>query len=370
MKLKGLNILLISNEPWGDVWYSKHNYAHELSKHNHVTFVGPSPAWRPRFLLGCHVSEESVAEGLTVLHYNNVLPAKPGCSYHRNNALVSAAIRRHLQKRGRPTDLFISFDPARLYDPQALGAKTSLFIAVDKYFFSLPGERHLYSKVDGIVTISRTFNDLYLPFRKPILTIGHGISSDEFSATPAETVHEGFGLYIGGIDKRLDLDLVEHLVKSFPDVPFVFIGRFALQGDPRAEALFMQGRHKNLHHLGVKPFKDLKRWIAASRFCLAPMDITHPGNDISHHKVFQYLAFGKPVFSTVFSEYTGIADLLYMDNYPQALAAKLARFLQASEDPELRAARIAHMKGQTYEGILQRLEAFLEQEVRPGKERA
>lgn len=370
MKLKGLNILLISNEPWGEVWYSKHNYAYELSRHNHVTFVGPSVRWQPGSLLGCRISAHHVNEGLSVLQYNNVLPARPGTSYRRNNALVSAAIRQFLGERGRPTDLFISFDPARLYDPQALGARTSLFIAVDKYFFSLPGERPLYSKVDGIVTISRSFNDLYRPFNKPVLTIGHGISGEEFSALPAETGHQGFGLYIGGIDKRLDLGLIERMIETFPQVPFVFIGRFALHGNAAAEALFLGGRHKNMHHLGVKPFKELKRWIAASLFCLAPMDITLSGNDISHHKVFQYLALGKPVFSPVFTEYGPLTELLYMDNDPDALIRKLGLFLEKGENPKLASARVDRMMGQTYEGILQRLEAFLDKEVRPRQQRA
>lgn len=359
MELKGLNILLVSNEPWGDVWYSKHNYAYELSKHNHVTFVGPADRWMPRYLLGCHVVCEPVSDHLTVLHYNNVLPAKPRVCYHANNAMVSRAIREHLQAQGRPTDLFISFDPARLYDPRLLGAKTSLFIAVDKYFFSLPGERHLYAKVDGIVTISRSFNSLYAPFHKPVLTIGHGISSEEFEASPAETDLRNFGLYIGGIDKRMDLSMVEQLVHAFPEVPFVFIGRFALPGQPLAEDLFLHGRYPNVRFLGVKPFKELKRWIAASHFCLAPMDVGLSGNDISHHKVFQYLALGKPVFSPVFSEYGDIAELLYMDNDPQALVRKLAHFLEEAEAPELRAARVARMKGQTYEEVLKRLEEFL-----------
>ena len=34
MKLENQTILVTSNEPWGDLWYSKQNYAYELSKKN------------------------------------------------------------------------------------------------------------------------------------------------------------------------------------------------------------------------------------------------------------------------------------------------------------------------------------------------
>ncbi|HRN38397.1 MAG TPA: hypothetical protein PLL18_15940, partial [Flavobacteriales bacterium] len=314
MELKGLNIMIVSSEGWGDMWYSKHNYAYELARHNEVLFVGPTDRWKPAFLKGCNISVVPALDRLRLLRYNNVLPAITQLSYRWNNAIVSQAIRKQLDQLQWPVDLFISFDPSRLHQPQDMGAKASLFIAVDKYNYTQLGERYLFGNVDGIVTISSSFNAFYKPFNKPILTIGHGISSEEFEASPVETDLRSFGLYIGGIDKRMDLSMVEQLVQAFPEVPFVFIGRFALPGQPLAEDLFLHGRYPNVRFLGVKPFKELKRWIAASHFCLAPMDVSLSGNDISHHKVFQYLALGKPVFSPVFSEYGNIAELLYMDN--------------------------------------------------------
>lgn len=357
--LRGLNILLVSNEPWGDVWYSKHNYAYELAKDNHVTFVGPPERWRPRFLKGCNVSCGYVANHLAVLHYNNVLPARPGFNYHANNTLVSRAIGDFLERSRRPTDLFISFDPARLYAPRLLGAKASLFIAVDKYRLTLPGERHLYANVDGVVTISRSFNQLHAPFNKPILTIGHGISSEEFSAVPTVLNVRDYGLYVGTIDQRVDIPLVRRMVEAHPEVPFVFIGHFNLHDHPQAKALFSPGTFPNVHFLGAKPFKQLKSFIAGARFCLAPMDISYPGNDISHHKVFQYLAMGKPVFSTEFSEYTGIADLLYMNNDPATLVNNLSAFLSSGEDAALPPARIAVAREHSYDSILGRIGDFL-----------
>ena len=43
--IKGKNIIIVSNEPWGDIWYSKHHYAYELNKTNQVLFIDPPRKW-------------------------------------------------------------------------------------------------------------------------------------------------------------------------------------------------------------------------------------------------------------------------------------------------------------------------------------
>lgn len=359
MELKGLNIVIISNEGWGDVWYSKHNYAYELSKFNQVLFIDPPPPWSFQWPMACRISINQVMDNLRVLRYNNVLPSFIQASYRMNNAWVSHAIGKFLQARKWPVDLVLTFDPARLHNPALLGAKGSLFIAVDKYILSLRGEPDLYRNVDGIVAISRSFNEFYQPYGKPILNIGHGISNEEFTAPALNHPYGDFALYIGGIDKRVDLSLTMRLVEDHPEVPFVFIGAFKLKGNVLAEELFLHRKYKNVHLLGVKPFKELKTWIAASCFCLAPMDISIPGNDISHHKVLQYLAFGKPVFSTVFSEYKNMEHLLYMNNNPAELSGLLSSFLGTTELEALVQARIVMARKHSYRSILAQIGDFL-----------
>lgn len=360
MQLKDRNIIIVSNEPWGDVWYSKHNYANELSKYNRVVFVDPVGPWSPKTVGRARVSMRQVSDRLSVLSYSNVLPAIGDLSFRLNNTLVSRAIREHLSTKGIVADLLLSFDPARLFDPALLGASRSLFIAVDRYFMSLRGERYLYPKVDGVVTLSEGFNSTFAPFAKPILTIGHGISTDEFDAEPLAGGFRGHGLYVGTMDHRLDLDLLRRMVEEHPTVPFVFIGRYALQHSPAGERLFREGRYANVHLLGTVPFKQLARHIAGARFCLAPMDVNVPGNAVSHHKVFQYLALGKPTFCTVFTEYASIAHLLYMDNDVETHLARFTTFLNEGEDPGLPAARIAFARTKSYEAIFERIENFLQ----------
>ena len=176
--------------------------------------------------------------------------------------------------------------------------------------------------------------------------------------TPAH-VPENYGLYVGTIDDRVDHAHVAAMLERFPHVPFLFVGRLALKDDDPARSIYLPGRFSNMHYIGVKPFKELKSFIAGSRFCLAPMDLRFPGNDISHHKTFQYLALGKPVFSTVFSEYLPIHHLMYMENDPGRSLDGLQHFLEHGEPAVLADERVAHARSMTYERTFERIEGFL-----------
>jgi hypothetical protein len=363
MELKGFNILITSNEPWGDVWFSKHNYANELSKHNRVVFADPTPSWRPNGVFGPHISLDQVQENLHVLRYGNVLPAVHDLPFRLNNAIVSRAIIKALHARGLKPDLFLSFDPSRLFDPSLLGAKHSAFIAVDAYSMQMRGERFIYPRMDRFITVSGSFNAFFKPYHKPILTISHGIPAEAFNAVPAPLGFRNYGIYVGTLDLRLDLGLLRGLIEDHPEVPFVFIGPYALEGHAEASQLFREGHFPNVHLLGPMPYKKLAACIAGASFCLAPMGRHFPGNNISHHKIYQYLALGKPVFSTVFSEYKPIGDLLYMHDDPRELRAALSHFLEENEPGTLAAERIAHARTRTYDAILRTIGNFMDEKA-------
>ncbi len=360
MKLHDKNILIISNEAWGDVWFSKHNYAYELARNNRVTFVDPPGPWRPWNLLSPAPKITHVMGDLYVLRYRNRLPVLNKWFYRLNERLIARSIERCLKRHGSPTDALITFDPTRFTTPQRLHPGVSIFLCVDKYTFGFHGERDLCHNVDAIITISEHLSVRYKHFHKPLLTIGHAISRDEFQADPPTDLPPGYGLYVGTIDARVDHAHVREMLERFPQIPFVFVGRLALKEDDPERATYLPGRYANMRHLGVKPFKELKAFIAGSRFCLAPMDLRFPGNDISHHKTFQYLALGKPVFSTVFSEYLPIRELMYMENDRSRALGLLRDFLEKGEPEHLAGQRVAHARSMTYDQTFERIERFLE----------
>ncbi len=363
MQLKNLTILISSNEPWGDVWYSKHNYANELAKHNRVIFINPVDRWQPAAMAGTLPTLEDVLPGLSVLRYRNVIPALNMPLFRLNNRIVSRSIKSFLYRQGVKPDLLLAFDPFRLYHPALLGVGQAVFFAVDDHLMTTFGERHIYRHVDQIITISEKFNERYAAFHKPILTISHAIAADQFEVTPINSEFSGHGLFVGNVDARLDLAAIRRMADTFPLTPFVFMGPYCLHGNPEADRLFRSGDYPNIHYRNPVPFKELGSHIAAARFCLAPLNIHDPRNAISHHKIFHYLALGKPVFCPVFSEYEPIQHLLYMNNDPNALFAALGSFLIDGEQPGLETGRISFARTKTYETILPQIAAFVSKEL-------
>lgn len=363
MKLEGLKILITSNEPWGDVWYSKHNYAYELSRRNQVVFVDAPPRWAPKALLGPDLDMREISPGLHVLSYRNRLPALTQALYQRNNRLVSHAIRSALAKHGLLPDLMLAFDPFRLYDPRLLGAEHAVFMAFDDHSLATFGERHIYANMDAFVTISQAFNKRYEPFGKAVHTISHAISSEEFNAVPHEGGMRGHGLFVGNIDARIDLAAVRTMATRFPSTQFMYMGPYRLSGIKEADALFKDRELPNIMLHPPVPFKEMGRYIADAAFCLAPLNTADPRNAVSHHKIFHYMALGKPIFGPVFSEYLPVGHLLYMRNDLHELLSEMKRFLEDGENPGLAAERIRFARTRTYEHVLADLGTFLGQHV-------
>ena len=146
--LTNKNIVLVSNEPWGDVWYSKHNYANELSKNNTVVFINPVSGWRFINLFKFNVSFTKITERFFVLSYSNVLPIRHKYLFNLNNQLVSGFLKKLINAKIGPIDMFWSFDPFRLSNPSLFKASKSIFHSVDKYNFVPRGERELATKSD------------------------------------------------------------------------------------------------------------------------------------------------------------------------------------------------------------------------------
>lgn len=358
--MKGETIVVTSNEPWGDIWYSKQNYAYELSKTNRVYFLNPPVKRSVLNLFNFRVKTEPISESLTVVHYDHVFPYLNGFFNRLNNLVVSKFLNRWFKKsQGVERFIFWAFDPIRLYNPKLLNAKQSIFHCVDYFYFKHLGEKVLCQNVDYIFATSQLFLDNYSAFDKPKFVVPHGISSEEFWLDPlekqkikAELPFTDFGLYIGVIDHRMDFELMEKVITRFKDTPFVFVGPIRPQDNASFANIFEKNLYQNVHLLGPKHFKTLKYYVDASLFCLSLMDMTFHMNTVHHHKTLVYLNQGKPVFSFAFEEYKKLDEIIYLSNDGKELMDMMDRFLKHGEPEELKQRRIEHAKKFVFEQVI------------------
>ena len=353
LELENQTIIIISNEVWGDMWYSKHNWANELSKKNKVFFINPPEKWSPSHLFSANIKIANYSDSLLIINYNNRIPfTRNEVIYRVNDFFTTKSI---LKKINKDNIIFWSFDPYRFSSPQLFKPLRSIFFRVD-IFFLKPRELRLIKNVDGVVvTANQLLEGVHA---KKELVVSHGISEAEFICETDIEYVEGFILYVGGIDYRMDVKLIEKMLIAFPNEKFLFIGKVHNLDNELFQQLFFQNKFPNLIIHGVEHFKKLKNYIAKSKVCLAPMDLTVPGNAVHHHKSLQYLAMGKPIISPIFNDKINNDEhILVYKNHDEAL--EILKNINITETTKLKDNRIKFAKQFLYSNLIKKVEAFI-----------
>ena len=359
MKLENQNILIVSNEPWGDVWYSKHNWAYELSKKNRVVFINPPKPWVFKNLFSTKISTSNYSSTLTILNYTNRFPlTRFEFLFNINELLISQTIKKWLKKNVVSDYIFWTFDPYRFSSPKQFQPKLTIYFRVDKYINDR--EKTLLKNTDKLVVVSKELlKDI--EFNGDILELSHGISEEEFINDSTIEYEKDFLLYIGNIDHRLDVELIDKMLAEFPEELFLFIGKIGDVKNDLFHEIFFKNKHKNLILHGAEHFKTLKNYIAQAKVCIAPMFLEVNGNNINHHKLLQYLALGKPVLSPQFTDYQGNNLVYSYKNHDDGIK-QLDEILKEKESQSLTEERIKHSKQYTYEKLMEKVEHFLNKE--------
>lgn len=356
MKLENQTILIVSNEPWGDIWYSKHNWAFELSKKNTVFFIDPPKKWAISNLWSFKIKTRKYSDNLFILNYQNILSlTRYHFFYKLNNFFVSKRIKIWLKKNNHPNYIFWTFDPYRFSNPKLLSPKFSVYFIADKY--DLKREITLIQNTDYFITVSKVLTD-YLAIKNP-LVLSHGISKSEFDCDSPIDIEDGYILYIGNIDYRLDCEFIKKLVEEFPEERFLFIGNIThLSLGNLFNELFIEQQHKNLIYHSAVHFKKLKNYINKSKACIAPMMLEVNGNNINHHKLLQYLAQGKPLLAAKFIDYNNNNIVYSYQTHEQGI--ELLKDILKGDEPKAKIdARIQFAQKYTYEHLIDNVEQYI-----------
>ena len=177
IKLEKQTILVISNEPWGKMWFSKHNWANELSQKNIVYFINSPEKWTLKNLFSSNVDISKYSNSLNIITYNNTLPfTRYGLIFNWNESIIVKSITKKIKKDSG--FIFWSFDPYRFSSPQLFKPLKSIFFRVDIFLFE-KRERTLINNVDAVIVTAEEL--LKGVNAKKELVISHGISKAEFT---------------------------------------------------------------------------------------------------------------------------------------------------------------------------------------------
>lgn len=308
---KDKSIIITSNEPWGDLWFSKQHYANELSKLGYkVFFINPVNRWRLSNLLSFSIQEQTLSENLTLLEYKNNFPIwkakKPLVLL--SDFLLSLKLFFFLKKKSYSEVIWWKFDVFRLINIFFFPKKREIFHAVDPY-------KHFWQdyaqakRADLIVCSSKKFVPTYIDYGYNPLLVLHGIPEEEIDVREADLSkelkeqHGYFAIITGSIASYWDYEMLNFLLDN--KIKILVAGP-----DTEVPDWIMLKQKKNLVYLGLLHAKKLKYYIAAAAFCIIPYTKASYSFVGTPLKLLNYLAQMKPsitLFPTELPDYLGNA---------------------------------------------------------------
>jgi glycosyltransferase involved in cell wall biosynthesis len=149
---------------------------------------------------------------------------------------------------------------------------------------------------------------------------------DAFRAWPGKTIG-----YIGNLESKLDVDLLDRLARELPECQLALIGSSHTNDD-----VLRLKSHANVCMPGVVPYDEAGAWVSRFDVGLVPHLRTELTQSMNPLKVFVYLAFGVPVVSTDIDNVDRDTDLVRIaGNHDQFIAAVKAALAKGKPDAAL-----------------------------------
>lgn len=170
--------------------------------------------------------------------------------------------------------------------------------------------------------------------------------------------------FVGGINAKLDLDLLLALAKQHPRWTVVLVGPlgYGLEAASwkRLQAL------PNVHWLGPVPPDQVPAVLAAFDVCLIPYRLNQQTRHINPLKVYEYLATGKPIVATPLPELAQFGSLVHLAGDPSAFARAVQTALAEAADPDAAARRQAAAAANTWDHRVERMVALIDAALATG----
>ena len=312
MKRKFELIVISSNEPWGDVWYSKQHFAYQLSKEFKVIFVNPPAFWTIKNIFEFKVNSTKVNENLTVIDYKNNFPQRviPLLFIFFNDFLNYLKII-HFCNRKRI--LFWFFDPFRFaFFPQPKNCKF-IYHVVDP-FSHLKTDRILAQKANLVVCVSEKYIENYQKYNRNVIYIPHGIREEEYQLEIKELqevqeLYRDCILFVGTLNSDVDISLLKKIALTFNDEKLVLVGPSFLTTPNEVNLLKEVINLPNVNAVGEVHAGKIKYFVATSKLCIVPYKRKLEQNiHRTPLKILNYLAQKKSVVTTINYELTGLEN--------------------------------------------------------------
>ncbi len=322
MNFEGKNIVLLSQQDWGEMFISKHHYAVELARAGAIVYYINGPEQKGEMKRGeINIAPSGYDNVYLVTHrlsFPLFLKFKAQWLY---NYLLRSHIRKLLQAINRKVDVVWSFDvsntiPLSLFSPTA----RKIYMPVDE--LSKQVANKAAKSAELIVSVTQEILDKFdVPV--PKLFLNHGVAPYFINEHPEEKTNTPLQVGLSGNFLRpdIDRDTLYEIVTSNPEIVFNFWGMI----DFSISNLLSSGSEEQIQFIEkLKQCTNVKLHGQVSPIHLAGflknMDaflicydvVKDQSKGTNYHKILEYLGTGKVIVSNNVSTYKNHPALLQM----------------------------------------------------------
>lgn len=166
-------------------------------------------------------------------------------------------------------------------------------------------ERKLASVAHLVITSSKK---LYLKmsyFNTNVYYLPNGVWINDFKydnhkeqiPDDLKNIKKPIVFFMGAIAEWVDIELIEYIAKSRPKYSFVFVG------PKRCDLPHLP----NIYKLGYKNYDMLPQYLFQSKVAIIPFKVNNLTAAVTPLKLYEYLASGTPVVTTILPDIIGLA---------------------------------------------------------------
>lgn len=237
-----------------------------------------------------------------VIPFQNV-----GVVHRRNADMLVRALQNAIEQVGGGTPIIWTYvpTPLALEVIARLPHRLLVYDCVDALTLNPKGvfksyaacEQELARKADLVITTSPRLYARERPWNPHTYLITHGVEYDEFANPPPDTpaglepLPAPRLIFFGGIDERIDLELLDRLAAHHPEWSILLLGLV------RTDVATLR-RRPNVHFVGLVPHAALPGYLHHADVLLLPYRRIAFTEYIYPAKLFECLAVGKPIVAT------------------------------------------------------------------------
>lgn len=189
--------------------------------------------------------------------------------------------------------------------------------------------KELCALSDLIVTNCAPVQESISSFGRPVRLLPNACEVDPPEERPDHDLRQLLAIpqprlgYVGNLESKLDIELLEHMAITRPDWNIVLVGSAHTRSDILALDHF-----PNVHFMGVVPYDEARLWMRHFDVALMPHLNTPLTRTMNPLKLFVYLAQRIPVVSTTTPNTDEMGDLIHVATSKEQFVALVDKILR------------------------------------------